>query len=170
MLLIACNKDPASPEKNNDPKDGDWSGQTSQDRGVTFIVMNQGTEVDSGFTITMSINEWWGYGYAIYTRTVSTDIEEKKFSFEGSGISVQGEFNNRTKCEGNFAMSGTTGYPYYYSFASTGNWSAEWKSAPTVESSEQINEPNLQKITPEKIVEKELNENNKIIFAYYLKK
>jgi hypothetical protein len=168
MLITACSEDPTSPEININPKDGSWSGITSPEKAVTFEVMNNGSEIDSGFVITMPINEWWGYGYAVYTRTKSIEIDERTFSFDGSGISVQGEFENRTKGEGNFALSGNTGSPYYYAFNSTGIWTAEWGSS-LKEESPDMNNSDLHKDLSEQIVEKQLNGSNKVVITYYLK-
>jgi hypothetical protein len=169
-FMTGCKDDPTSPGDSlviTHPKDGYWAGQTSQGKDVSFMVSNKGTQVDSGFVITMSINEWWGYGYATYTRIKSIDIEEKKFSFDGSGISIQCEFENRTECTGNFAMSGTTGYPSYYSFSAAGTWEAEWLSSQAEGLHELMGTEALAKGKGEAFVEQQIDGNSKVIITYF---
>ena len=171
ILVSSCSKDPTSPEPvNNKPRDGYWTGQTNQNKDVLFNVCEKGTEVDSGFVINMYISESWGYGYAKYTRTVSTDIEKEEFSFDGNGITVQGEFHNRTDCEGKFALAGTTGYPYYLPFSVSGTWTADWESSQPKRTSISTSLPNLEKGISGFEREEQIDENTKISLTYYLVK
>jgi hypothetical protein len=172
VVVSGCSKDPASPEPvNTKPKDGYWSGSTNQNKDVTFSVCEKGTEVDSGFVIHMYISESWGYGHAKYTRIVPTNIENEEFSFDGGGISVQGEFDKRTACSGNFALAGTTGYPYYFPFSVSGTWDAEWsattKPLETILSSDHTS---LEKGLNANRVEQQIDEYSKVTVTYYLVK
>jgi len=108
------------------PTDGRWSGRTSQEKNVSFDVINQGTEIDSGFVITLAIDEWWGYGTVILERLKPLPIEDRKFTMSASSFCINGNFRDPKSCSGDFDLSGNTGYPYYLSYSTEGTWNTKW--------------------------------------------
>jgi hypothetical protein len=110
------------------PKDGRWSGKTSQNKDISFDVSKQGTQIDAGLTIGFYCSEYWGYVNGTIERTVPTPINGNQFDYNSSGFSIGGVFENSTSCTGDFSISGNTGYPNYLSFSGSGTWTADWKS------------------------------------------
>ena len=110
-------------------KDGYWSGNTSQNRDISFNVINAGTQIDRGIEITIYASEYWGSVTVTITGGNILDINDNKFTWSSSNFSVQGTFENATHCVGDFSLSGNTGYPNYLSYSAAGTWTADWKSA-----------------------------------------
>lgn len=121
-------------------KDGFWQGNTSQNRNISFTVINQGTEIDSGMTITIFCSEYWGTVTITLTRTAPLSMTDNEFIWSGSGFSVDGIFETSTHSAGDFSISGNTGYPYYLSYSASGTWTADWISAPSSLTRRSVNE------------------------------
>jgi len=110
------------------PKDGNWSGLTSQNKNISFNVSNQGTRVNPEFKITVFCSEYWG----TITTTITIKqmspltIHDNKFTLSLTGLTVKGTFENATQCIGNFSLSDNTGYPNYLSYSTSGTWATDW--------------------------------------------
>ena len=114
------------------PNDGLWSGSTSQEKDISYDVINQGTQIDSGLVITISFNEYWGHGYVIVELLTPTSIKDNTFSWSDYGFSLNGTFESEicTNCRGDFSLSTNTGYPRYLPVSASGTWHANWQSSP----------------------------------------
>jgi hypothetical protein len=110
-------------------KDGSWEGTTSQSRDIMFAVSNQGTQIDSGLTITMFCSEYWGTVTITVTRLNPLSITDNEFTWIGSDFNVKGDFESTTHSTGIFSVSGNTGYPFYLPYSTAGSFSADWISA-----------------------------------------
>ena len=146
-------------------KDGAWQGSTNQGRNISFTVINHGTQIDSGLTITIVCSEYWGTATITITRTVPLSITDNKFSWSGSSFTVNGTFETTSHCSGNFSISGNTGYPSYLPYSASGTWTTDWIS----ESGESIKSPAVeQPIEKEKrssVVKKMANARVKILYG-----
>lgn len=145
-------------------KDGAWEGKTSQNRDISFTVINQGTEIDSGMTVTLFCSEYWGTVTITLTRTVPFSITDNEFTWSGSEFTVDGTFETSTHCTGDFSVSGNTGYPYYLPYSASGTWTADWISGSGALTKRSINKRLTERAEQYTVEKKMANEIVKITY------
>jgi hypothetical protein len=84
------------------PNDGNWSGNTSQGRDISFGVVSNGTEIDM---ITISVG-WGGACGGVSSATYylyNTVINNGSFyNSQATGTEVEGTFTSATSASGDF--------------------------------------------------------------------
>jgi|GEM_PF-4466469 len=111
------------------PAEGYWSGKTSQQKSVSYAVRTSGTKV-SGFSITIYVDESWGYGEVTYQPPDECVVTDKKFNIDYSFFKISGTFNGPVDCSGTFFCDDYVVYnSVTYYFDATGTWDASLATA-----------------------------------------
>ena len=108
------------------PNDGNWSGTTSQGRSITWVVVSNGTEID-----TITLNVGWGgacggVSYTTYFLYDAVITNGHFYKSQGNGTDVEGTFTSATSANGDFSAVLEVFYPFYCKATTSGTWSADY--------------------------------------------